>query len=75
MCLLKNSIFTLPLPKNRFAVSLNMFWFHVELSFCPKVFSNGLTLQKSVINDFKNSKEKEQLIIPEWLFDQRESFV
>ena len=45
MCLLKNSIFTLPLPKNRFAVGLNMFWFHVELSFCPKVFSNGLTLQ------------------------------
>ena len=30
---------------------------------------------KSVINDFKNSKEEEQLIIPEWLFDQRESFV
>ena len=26
---------------------------------------------KSVINDFKNSKEEEQLIIPEWLFDQR----
>ena len=26
---------------------------------------------KSVINDFKNSKEEEQVIIPEWLFDQR----
>ena len=26
---------------------------------------------KSLINDFKNSKEEEQLIIPEWLFDQR----
>ena len=26
---------------------------------------------KSVINGFKNSKEEEQLIIPEWLFDQR----
>ena len=26
---------------------------------------------KSVINDFKNSKDEEQLIIPEWLFDQR----
>ena len=26
---------------------------------------------QSVINDFKNSKEEEQLIIPEWLFDQR----
>ena len=26
---------------------------------------------KSVINDFKNSKEEEQLIIPEWLFDKR----
>ena len=26
---------------------------------------------KSVINDFKNSKGEEQLIIPEWLFDQR----
>ena len=26
---------------------------------------------KSVIKDFKNSKEKEELIIPEWLFDQR----
>ena len=26
---------------------------------------------KAVINDFKNSKEEEQLIIPEWLFDQR----
>ena len=24
-----------------------------------------------MINDFKNSKEEEQLIIPEWLFDQR----
>ena len=26
---------------------------------------------KSVINDFKNSKKEKQLIIPEWLFDQR----
>ena len=26
---------------------------------------------KSVINDFKNSKEEEQLIIPDWLFDKR----
>ena len=26
---------------------------------------------KSVINGFKNSKEEEQLVIPEWLFDQR----
>ena len=25
----------------------------------------------SVINDFKNSKEEEKLIIPEWLFDRR----
>ena len=24
-----------------------------------------------MINDFKNSKEEEQLMIPEWLFDQR----
>ena len=24
-----------------------------------------------MINDFKNSKEEEQLIIPEWFFDQR----
>ena len=26
---------------------------------------------KSVINEFKNSKEEEQLITPEWLFNQR----
>ena len=26
---------------------------------------------ESVINDYKNSKEEEQLIITEWLFDQR----
>ena len=26
---------------------------------------------KSVINDFKNSRKEEQLIIPKWLFDQR----
>ena len=26
---------------------------------------------KSVINDFKNSKEEEHLIMPQWLFDQR----
>ena len=26
---------------------------------------------KLVINDFKYSKEEEQVIIPEWLFDQR----
>ena len=26
-------------------------------------------------NDFKNSREEEQLIIPEWLFDQRKKFL
>ena len=30
---------------------------------------------KPVINDFKNSKEEEQLIIPEWLFDQRKKIL
>ena len=30
-----------------------------------------IVFTKSVINDFKNSKDEEQLIIPEWLFDQR----
>ena len=30
---------------------------------------------KPVINDFKNSKEEEQLIIPEWLLDQRKKIL
>ena len=31
--------------------------------------------RRSVINDFKNSKEEEQLVIPEWLFHQRKKFL
>ena len=36
-------------------------------------FAYPIGLIKSAINDFKNSKEEEQLIIREWLFDQRKN--
>ena len=36
-------------------------------------FAYPIGLIKSTINDFKNSKEEEQLIIREWLFDQRKN--
>ena len=41
----------------------------ITLTYLEVVYPIGFI--KSVINDFKNSKEEEQLIIPEWLFDQR----
>ena len=43
------------------------------VSFTQKYLEVGypICFIRSIINNFKSSKEEEQLIIPEWLFDQR----